>query len=345
MKINYLLQDTALFGGVKIALHQARLLHRRGHEVRIVSPGTPPGWFGSEVPFERVGSLDPASLPEADVHVATFWTTIRVAAEATMGQGVHYCQGFEASYTHNQEEHPQILEAYGSPIPGMALSPHLGELLRTRFGRATRVVPPALEPWWRPRVRFGSRRVARVAVVHPFENDWKGVATALRAVKIMRASGAAVRLVRVSQWPLGDAEQALLEPDEYHCHLRPEQVARQLSACDLLLAPSWEQEGFGLPVLEAMACGVPVVGSDISAFNGYAAGAAALVKPHDPEEFARTAIEVLADRRRWRKMRRDGLAMAKRFTEKATADAAEAAMEWVASGRWQDEPPAKHTVG
>jgi glycosyltransferase involved in cell wall biosynthesis len=35
-------------------------------------------------------------------------------------------------------------------------------------------------------------------------------------------------------------------------------------------------------VLEAMACGVPVVGSDISAFRGYAAGAAALVNPHDP---------------------------------------------------------------
>jgi hypothetical protein len=36
-------------------------------------------------------------------------------------------------------------------------------------------------------------------------------------------------------------------------------------------------------------------------------------------------------------MRRAGLATAKRFTEEATAEAAEAAMEWVASGHWRDE--------
>jgi len=337
VRINYLLQDTTLFGGVKIALHQARLLHRRGHQVCVVSPGGPPEWFDPEVPLERVESLSPGSLPPADVHVATFWTTIAVAAGASDGQGVHYCQGFEASYTHNRQEHPAILDAYRTPIPGLALSPHLGELLRTRFGRPARVVPPALEPWWRPRFRFGPRRPARVAVVHPFENDWKGVATALEAVKSMRESGSSIRLLRLSQWPLGDAEKAVLPPDEYHCHLRPEQVPRLLSACDLLLAPSWEQEGFGLPVLEAMACGVPVVASDISAFRGYAAGAAALVDPHDPEAFARTALEVLGDRRRWRQMRRAGLTAAARFTEDAAARAAEDAMEWAASGRWRTD--------
>lgn len=335
MRINYLLEDTALFGGVKIALHQARLLGAKGHEIRVVTPAERPSWFDLGVELVRVERLEPGALPAADVNLATFWTTIEVAAAAAHGQAAHYCQGFEAGYTHNRDEHPRILDAYQTPIPGLALSPHLAELLRTRFERPARVVPPALEPWWGPRRRLGPHRPARVVVMHPFENDWKGVPTALEAVCRLREDGVAVHLVRISQWPLGEAERSLLEPDEYHCHIGQQQVARLLAGADLLLAPSWEQEGFGLPVLEAMACGLPVVASDVSAFRDYAAGAAVLVDPLDPAAFAAAARQVIADRDPWRRMRRQGLAVAAKFTEEATARSAEAAFEWVAGGAWR----------
>jgi glycosyltransferase involved in cell wall biosynthesis len=45
-------------------------------------------------------------------------------------------------------------------------------------------------------------------------------------------------------------------------------------------------EGFGLPVLEAMACGVPVVASDIAALREVAGDAAIYVDPHDPQAIA-----------------------------------------------------------
>ena len=336
--VNYLLEDTALYGGVKIVLHQANLLAERGHIVTVVSKGERPRWIPVSARFLQAQSFTAGSLPEADVTVATFWTTIRPAHELAGAHAVHYCQGFEAIYTHNEAEHPAILEAYSTPIAGWGLSPHLAEILRTRFGRPAIVVPPAVTRQWRPAWRLGPRKVPRIVVLHPYEADWKGVRTALLTVRRLRELGVGCRLVRISQGPLGAAEKALIEADEFHVNITPDHVASLLRGADLLLAPSWEQEGFGLPVLEAMACGVPVVASEISAFRAYAQGAAALCPPEDVEAFAAAAREVLQDRATWLRRRHAGIEAARVFSEARTADIAEEAVAWVAEGRWRGAP-------
>jgi glycosyltransferase involved in cell wall biosynthesis len=61
-----------------------------------------------------------------------------------------------------------------------------------------------------------------------------------------------------------------------------------------LALPSW-YEGFGLPALEALACGIPVVAADLPALREVLGDQAELVPPGDADALAATLAKVLED--------------------------------------------------
>ena len=95
-----------------------------------------------------------------------------------------------------------------------------------------------------------------------------------------------------------------------------EETARFYQAADVFVYPSFN-ETFGLPILEAMACGCPVVTSDTSAMPEIAGGAAVLSDPKDPASIARAIVEAAAPGRD--RLRDGGLRRAGEFTWSATA--------------------------
>jgi glycosyltransferase involved in cell wall biosynthesis len=88
------------------------------------------------------------------------------------------------------------------------------------------------------------------------------------------------------------------------------------AACFVL--PSFE-EGFGLPVLEAMARRVPVACSDIASLSEVAGDAAELFDPHDPTDIARALEAVLGDSALRAELVEQGSRRAQRFSWEATA--------------------------
>jgi glycosyltransferase involved in cell wall biosynthesis len=79
-------------------------------------------------------------------------------------------------------------------------------------------------------------------------------------------------------------------------------------------------EGFGLPVLEAMACGTPVVTSNTSALPEVAGGAALLVDPTSVEQIAEAMKRIVCDSTLRQQLREKGLTRAAKFSWASTAD-------------------------
>ena len=101
----------------------------------------------------------------------------------------------------------------------------------------------------------------------------------------------------------------------------PESELRTLYAGAAVFAFPSRHEGFGLPVLEAMAAGAPVIASDIPSIREVAGDAAVLVPPDDPVAWADALDGLLADEDHGRALAKAGRLRAGQYPWAATVAA------------------------
>jgi glycosyltransferase involved in cell wall biosynthesis len=90
------------------------------------------------------------------------------------------------------------------------------------------------------------------------------------------------------------------------------------NAAEMLAHPAF-YEGFGLPPLEAMACGLPVVVSDVASLPEVVGDAGLLIDPHDADELSVAMWRVLTDSDLSQEMRDNGQRQAERFSWRRAA--------------------------
>lgn len=132
------------------------------------------------------------------------------------------------------------------------------------------------------------------------------------AARLLRAGGLFTDEQRKLVEQLGLSESVVVLPA-----LSRNMLAAVYRRAAIVLQPS-EREGFGLPVIEAMACGAPVVASDLDVLREVG-GAAAVYRPvADVNAWSSAVIELLSERRekplQWAARREAGLAQAAKFT-------------------------------
>lgn len=328
MRIVYVLESLELSGGVKVVVEHAEGLAARGHDVSIVTKDARHDWIRIGVPVAQVPRFDRTTLPEADVHVATWFPTVVPTVRAGRARKVfHFSQGYEAPHPHTRARLAEIEEAYRQEVPKILISPHLLRDLEGRYPGPFHVLSQAIDAAaFRPLgpEPGGARRPATVGVVGPFLAEKKGIGVALRAVARLRGEERAIHLNRASHLPEAPGEAAITPIDSY-AHGKPaSEMPAWYHALDLLLHPSYDAEGFPLPPLEAMASGVPVVLTDIPSYAPVPRDAASFVPQGDDAAMAWEAGRLLDDAELWRARRRRGLATAGTFTLGPVLDRLEA---------------------
>jgi glycosyltransferase involved in cell wall biosynthesis len=96
-------------------------------------------------------------------------------------------------------------------------------------------------------------------------------------------------------------------------YVSDEELPVLYSGAAAVIVPSF-YEGFGLTVLEAMACGVPVIASDIPVFRELFEGAALFADPHEPKEITDAMLKIIEDKSLAMRLQEQGLAHAAKFS-------------------------------
>jgi glycosyltransferase involved in cell wall biosynthesis len=109
------------------------------------------------------------------------------------------------------------------------------------------------------------------------------------------------------------------------------ELAQLYRACRLFVFPSFH-EGFGLPALEAMACGCPTIGSNVTSIPEVIGNPAYTFDPADTAAMSALMLHLLSDEKAWAKAKAHAIKHAAKFSWEGVADRAVAALKAALSG-------------
>jgi glycosyltransferase involved in cell wall biosynthesis len=321
MRVAYLVPESRISGGQRVVFQQAEELARRGVEVAIVAPSPPPDWFPLRGAAWEQGFAGSKAIAQADVRIATFWTTVAPALEGAEVPVFHLCQGYEADFSFYRAQHAAIRHAYAQPTRKLAIAPHLEARLREEGHEAAFIGQAFDSDEFPPPVsRTDAARVPEILLVGPYEADLKGIREALHALKLLRENGVEFGLHRISTVALSQEEASLGLAGSYATNLSGAEMLRAYQGADLLIGPSHPEEGFGLPVLEALSTGLPVALADTPGHRHIARGAAAYFRCGDVDAIRACVSRLLQSPAERSLLSRAGPEEAKRFTTAAVVD-------------------------
>lgn len=322
MKIVYLLPSSGIAGGHRVVFQQSEALSELGQSVTVACPEPAPTWFSlKDTHWEQTLFPNSNAMTQADICVATYWTTVGAAVDYFRGPVFHLCQGYEADLSFNASRLEEIEAAYSQHTHKLVVSPHLATRLKSiGYGPVT-YVGQAFDPGEFPpaeRRRF-DRQPPTVLVIGIFEADVKGIRETIFALAALRDMGISFRLHRISTWPLSSEEKSILAPDIYQQNLLPSEMGLAYRNADLFIGPSHPEEGFGLPVLEALSSGLPVLLSDTPTHRHIAGPLARYYPCNDISALALSARKMLERSELRAELSEKGPGQAARFETRTVA--------------------------
>jgi glycosyltransferase involved in cell wall biosynthesis len=291
MKINFNSLDLILSGGNRTIFEISNRLVERGHKVTITAIGSPQDskWFSpikAEVRYKKVTfamnlfrkfylryrwnyDVEDALIrlmPDCDINVAGYCFTAYPTFFSGIGRPFYLIQHYEPYFfqgTARARLRERAKLTYFLPMRKLVVSRWLKDAV-DKFGGegATYIGNGVNTDVFRP---SNVERDSYFRVMAFFRGiEWKGEDTILRALDSL-SKEIRLKLIAVGSGKIGNVRF----PVESHGVVTDQQLAELYSSSDVFVFAS-RSEGFGLPPLEAMACGTAVVTTDCCGVNEYA---------------------------------------------------------------------------
>lgn len=330
IKVAFLLESTDLWGGVKVVFRQAEALNKIGYKAVVICGQAYPEWLNSTIGFAQQDPFDKNIGRDYDILITTgFLLTPFHYKHQSLAKVIHLCQGYEGDFKEAEPIIDKIEAAYNLPIPRLVITKKLQNLFFQRFNNQQVFnIGQGLEH----NLFFGNlqhinldfKQNIHLFLFGLFSPDVKQIEVGLLAYKEAKKILPQLRLIRVSLHDTRLEEENIIGPiHEYYVNILPEKVGELFrTKPGLLLAPSKEAEGFGLPPLEAMSCGVPSVLTRISSFLSFDQDHdyAEFVDVGNIQEMAKGINEIIQDHTKRKHIIYRGLEIAQKYNYENVAE-------------------------
>ncbi|MBA7515276.1 D-inositol-3-phosphate glycosyltransferase [subsurface metagenome] len=316
-------------------------------------------WFNLKAKLIRVPTLSPRYvkiveklIPDADIVVATAWETAYPISKLNekKGEKFYFVQHYEIWDVWNNNEcwkeaekiennsnklclamadiSPKnkdlrkikdlVDKTYKLPLKKITISSWLKELIEKKFGEeveALIVNGINFDTFYKEKDACNTEKIRILMPYRPIR--WKGTEDGLKAFGMVKEKYPDVEFIMYGAKRGKDIPEWI----KFYERLSDNELRQLYSSSDIFVYPSWT-EGFGLPPMEAMACGCAVVATNVGGVPDYAINGETVLAspPRNPKALAQNIIRLIENEDDRRRIAENGYNYVKPFTWNRTTD-------------------------
>jgi len=309
--VAFFIKDASVVGGgTKVLFKHIDWLIKLGVNVTVYSYSSKPDWVRIKLKYVKINNIDEIDTSKIDLFIVfSIFDLPGILNKLPLSKVVHFCQGYEGyhygiSYEQLRSDKHILTMLHAIPVKNISVSTHLVNLFKEKFNRISEYIPNSVDhKVFKLRTLINNNMNSILFIGNPWHplKGFEFLASAIIAIqkskyrienlKLNIVIGFKVDNLNKIKEELGKELDCIVEIRE---KLSSEKIADAIKSSSVVVCTSW-YEGFSMPLLEAMACGVPVITTNNMGAESFCVHEknSFVVKYNDIENFIKYLLDIL----------------------------------------------------